>query len=87
MNDGKLVGRTKVTSHLLNVMTYLHVPLTCTNHAIYPCKCFQALSTNMLYYSGYKIGAMMGKELGIEVKEIHDLEEKANLLKATIQKR
>ena len=48
---------------------------------------FQALSTNMLYYSGYKLGAMMGKELGMEGKEIHDLEEKANLLKATIQKR
>ena len=48
---------------------------------------FQALSTNMLYYSGYKLGAMMGKELGMEGKEIHDLEEKATLLKATIQKR
>ena len=48
---------------------------------------FQALSTNMLYYSGYKLGAMMGKELGMEGKEIHDLEEKATLLKATTQKR
>ncbi|KAL3763872.1 hypothetical protein ACHAW5_000418 [Stephanodiscus triporus] len=47
----------------------------------------KALSTNMLYYSGYKYAAKMGQELGIVDASIRDLEEKASLLKATIQRR
>jgi hypothetical protein len=41
----------------------------------------------MLYYSGYKYAAKMGRELGIVDASIRDLEEKASLLKATIQQR
>ena len=47
----------------------------------------KALSTNMLYYAGYKLTAKMGRELGVAEKPIHDLEEKANQLKDTIQRR
>mmetsp|Transcript_24718 Transcript_24718/g.53323 ORF Transcript_24718/g.53323 Transcript_24718/m.53323 type:complete len:487 (-) Transcript_24718:776-2236(-) len=47
----------------------------------------KALSTNILYYSGYELASKMGRELGVADKPIHDLEEKANLLKATIQRR
>jgi hypothetical protein len=41
----------------------------------------------MLYYSGYKYASKMGKELGIFDVSIEDLEDKANLLKSSIQSR
>ena len=41
----------------------------------------------MLYYSGYKYASKMGRELGIPDESIRDMEEKATLLKATIQRR
>ena len=41
----------------------------------------------MLYYSGYNFASKMGRELGAPEKLIQDLEEKANLLKRTIQQR
>jgi hypothetical protein len=41
----------------------------------------------MLYYSGYKYASKMGRELGIDDESIRALEEKAKLLKATIQRR
>ena len=48
----------------------------------------KALSTNMLYYSGYKYASKMGKELGfVSAITINALEEKARLLKVTIQQR
>ena len=48
----------------------------------------KALSTNMLYYSGYNLASKMARELGIADQTIiQDLEDKAKLLKATIQKR
>ena len=49
----------------------------------------KALSTNMLYYSGYKYASKMGKELGYVSNDIIiiTLEEKAKLLKKTIQER
>ena len=58
-------------------------------HFITPFFCIldKALSTNMLYYSGYNFASKMGKELGAPEKLIHDLEEQANLLKSTIQQR
>lgn len=47
----------------------------------------KALSTNMLYYSGYKLAAKMGTELGLAGEPIQELEDKARLLKASIQRR
>lgn len=48
----------------------------------------KALSTNMLYYSGYNLASKMARELGMTDQTIiQDLEDKAKLLKATIQKR
>ena len=50
----------------------------------------KALSTNMLYYSdrGYKYALKMGRELGMLFDDtIRGLEEKARLLKVTIQRR
>mmetsp|Transcript_19110 Transcript_19110/g.34548 ORF Transcript_19110/g.34548 Transcript_19110/m.34548 type:complete len:148 (-) Transcript_19110:6-449(-) len=47
----------------------------------------KALSTNMLYYSGYKLVSKMGRELGVADEPIHAFEEKANLLKASIRSR
>eukprot|EP00746_Dinoflagellata_sp_MGD_P081881 gnl/MRDRNA2_/MRDRNA2_32532_c0_seq1.p1 gnl/MRDRNA2_/MRDRNA2_32532_c0~~gnl/MRDRNA2_/MRDRNA2_32532_c0_seq1.p1 ORF type:complete len:518 (+),score=74.42 gnl/MRDRNA2_/MRDRNA2_32532_c0_seq1:115-1668(+) len=45
----------------------------------------KAMSTNMLYYNGYKVAAMMGQELGAEKKEIHMFEEKAADLRQAIR--
>ncbi len=41
----------------------------------------------MLYYSGYKYASKMGKELKLVDNSIQELEEKANMLKITIQSR
>ena len=51
-----------------------------------PCS-LKALSTNMLYYSGYKLASKMGRELGVADEPIHAFEEKATLLKANIRSR
>jgi hypothetical protein len=41
----------------------------------------------MLYYSGYKYASTMGRELEMNDALIRALDEKAKLLKATIQRR
>lgn len=70
----------------------LHWHSVLCSHTLSPCIAYRlpslkALSTNMLYYAGYNLASKMGKELGEADPLIHDLERKANLLKATIQKR
>lgn len=47
----------------------------------------KALSTNMLYYSGYKLGAAMAQELGHDEEEVLSLEKKASELKNAIRSR
>ena len=47
----------------------------------------KALSTNMLYYSGYSLGAAMAKELDHDEEEVLKLDEKASDLKNAIRSR
>jgi hypothetical protein len=47
----------------------------------------KALSTNMLYYVGYKLGSMMAKQLGKDDREIQDLIKKAEQLRDKIRTR
>ena len=47
----------------------------------------KALSTNMLYYNGYRIGAKMGLELGADAQEIKALNAKADQLRNAIRTR
>lgn len=46
----------------------------------------KALSTNALYYSGYKIAAFMGRELGVEEGEYVSYWEAAEMLRHAIRK-
>ena len=47
----------------------------------------KALSTNMLYYNGYRLGAKMGQELDAASEEVELLNTKADHLKKAIRKR
>jgi len=47
----------------------------------------KALSTNMLHYNGYKLGSLMGKELGASEEEVKGLEDKAANLRDAVRKR
>jgi len=47
----------------------------------------KALSTNLLYHSGYEIAAEMGSELGIDEKDVKVLQEKASKLREVIRER
>ena len=47
----------------------------------------QAVSTNMLYYSEYRLVASMGSELGAAEEPVRALTEKATLLKVNIRQR
>mmetsp|Transcript_35285 Transcript_35285/g.51844 ORF Transcript_35285/g.51844 Transcript_35285/m.51844 type:complete len:532 (-) Transcript_35285:78-1673(-) len=47
----------------------------------------KALSTNILYYNGYKLGAMMGQELDYPPSEINQLNTKADRLRDAIRSR
>lgn len=47
----------------------------------------KALSTNILYYNGYRMGAKMGQELGAGTAEIKSLNSKADRLRKAIRKR
>jgi hypothetical protein len=58
-----------------------------TRKSYLPSRSLKALSTNMLYYSGYKYASEMGRELGIVDESIREMEDKARLLRATIQRR
>jgi len=47
----------------------------------------KALSTNMLHYNGYKLGSLMGKELGAAEDEVKLLEGKAAKLREAVRDR
>jgi len=47
----------------------------------------KALSTNILYYNGYRLGAQMGQELGASPAEIESLNAKARRLRNAIRTR
>jgi len=47
----------------------------------------KALSTNMLHYNGYKIGSLMGKELGAAEEEVKSLEDRAAKLRDAVRER
>jgi len=47
----------------------------------------KALSTNMLHYNGYKLGSLMGKELGASEEEVKSLEAKAAKLRIAVRER
>jgi hypothetical protein len=89
-NDGELVGLTKVNSpcHCSSLSAQFHM-----YHFIYTSVLGtyltnrKALSTNMLYYSGYKYASKMGRELGLFDDSIQYLEEMGNMLKISIQSR